>query len=61
MPTLQGRRPLLLAGQALVTETLSGGSATRSVPGFDDGRAFFVLAVVEKRAGIPLEAADVFL
>ncbi len=61
VPTLEGSRPLLLEVQALVTETVSADSARRSVTGFDHGRACLMLAVPEKRAGIPLGSADVFL
>jgi len=61
VPTIEGSRPLLLEIQALVSQASPGGSPRRSVTGLDYGRACLILAVLEKRAGIPLAAADVFV
>jgi DNA repair protein RadA/Sms len=58
---LEGSRPLLLEIQALVTQAAPGGHPRRSVTGLDYARACLVMAVLEKRAGISLGAADVFL
>jgi len=61
VPTIEGSRPLLLEIQGLVSQASPGGSPRRSVTGLDYGRACLILAVLEKRAGIPLAAADVFI
>ncbi len=58
---LEGSRPLLLEIQALVTQAMPGGNPRRSVTGLDYGRACLVLAVLEKRAGLPVGSADVFV
>jgi DNA repair protein RadA/Sms len=58
---LEGSRPLLLEVQALVTQASPGGNPRRSVTGLDYGRACLVLAVLEKRAGLPVGSADVFV
>ena len=59
--TIEGSRPLLLEVQALVSQSSPGGSPRRSVTGPDYGRACLILAVLEKRAGMPLANADVFI
>jgi DNA repair protein RadA/Sms len=61
VPTIEGSRPLLLEIQALVSQASPGGSPRRSVTGLDYGRACLILAVLEKRAGMPLASADVFI
>jgi DNA repair protein RadA/Sms len=58
---LEGSRPLLLEIQALVTQAIPGGNPRRSVTGLDYGRACLVLAVLEKRVGLPVGSADVFV
>jgi DNA repair protein RadA/Sms len=59
--TMEGSRPLLLEVQALVTQSSPGGNPRRSVTGLDYGRACLILAVLEKRTGMPLASADVFI
>jgi len=61
VPALEGSRPLLLEIQALATGATTGGSPRRSVTGCDYARACLIMAVLEKRAGIPLTSADVFV
>jgi DNA repair protein RadA/Sms len=57
---LEGTRPLLLELQALVTPA-SFGTPRRTVIGADYNRTCLLLAVLEKRAGIPLGSQDVFV
>jgi len=59
VPTIEGQRPLLVELQALVAE--SGlPQPRRSAQGFDQGRLSLLLAVMERRAGLPLAKLDVF-
>jgi DNA repair protein RadA/Sms len=57
---LEGTRPVLLEVQALLAPNV-GGSARRSVVGWDSGRLSMLLAVLETRAGLRLNATDVYL
>ena len=57
---LEGRRPLVAEVQALVAAT-SPGSARRATSGLDASRVAMVLAVLERRAGIPLAAQDTYV
>ena len=58
--TLEGSRPILLELQALVTPT--GAAVPRRVAnGLDFQRVAMLLAVLEKRLGVRLGEADVFL
>ena len=58
--TCEGTRPLLIEIQALVVPT-SFGLPRRTSSGFDLGRLHLILAVLERRAGVVLSQADVFL
>jgi DNA repair protein RadA/Sms len=58
--SLEGTRPLLLELQALVTRA-SFGTPQRTVLGADYHRVCLLLAVLEKRAGVPLGSQDVFV
>jgi DNA repair protein RadA/Sms len=58
--TCEGTRPLVVEIQALVAPT-SFGLPRRTSSGFDLGRLHLLLAVVERRAGVLLSQADVFL
>lgn len=60
VPTMEGHRPLLVELQALVAPNASGGSPRRSAQGLDQGRLAFLLAVLEKRAGLHVFALDVY-
>jgi DNA repair protein RadA/Sms len=58
--TLDGKRPLLGEVQALVTETAAA-NPRRATSGIDSSRAAMILAVLEKRAKLPLGKLDVYL
>jgi DNA repair protein RadA/Sms len=58
--TIEGSRPLLVEIQALCAPA-SYGAAQRVATGFDRQRLAMLLAVLERRAGLPLSNADVFL
>jgi DNA repair protein RadA/Sms len=58
--SLEGTRPVLLELQALVTRA-SFGTVRRTVLGADYNRVCLLLAVLEKRAGLPLGMQDVFV
>jgi DNA repair protein RadA/Sms len=57
---LEGRRPLLVEVQALVSRATSP-SPRRSAQGVDGGRVAQLLAVLERRAGLAIGAGDVFV
>ncbi|HVG44280.1 MAG TPA: DNA repair protein RadA [Longimicrobium sp.] len=58
--TMEGPRPLLVEVQALAAKA-SYGAPQRVSTGFDHKRLALLLAVLEKRAGIPFGQLDVFL
>lgn len=58
--TLEGTRPLLVEVQALAAKAPYG-APQRVSTGFDHKRLALLLAVLEKRAGIPFGQLDVFL
>ncbi len=58
--SLEGTRPLLLELQALVARA-SFGTPRRTVLGADYNRVCLLLAVLEKRVGMPLASQDVFV
>jgi DNA repair protein RadA/Sms len=58
--SLEGLRPLLLETQALVSPAVYG-TPQRSATGFDLRRLSMLLAVLEKRCGLPFGQNDVFL
>jgi len=58
--SLEGTRPLLLELQALVARSTFG-TPRRTVLGTDYNRVCLLLAVLEKRAGVPLANQDVFV
>ncbi|HEX8245474.1 MAG TPA: DNA repair protein RadA, partial [Longimicrobium sp.] len=57
---MEGTRPLLVEVQALAAKA-SYGAPQRVSTGFDHKRLSLLLAVLEKRAGIPFGQLDVFL
>jgi DNA repair protein RadA/Sms len=57
---LEGTRPVLVEVQALLSPN-PGGSPRRSVIGWDSGRLSMLLAVLETRCGLRLNANDVYL
>lgn len=60
VPILEGTRPLLVEIQSLVTKS-SFGYARRRAQGFDYNRLALLVAVLEKRIGLSLEAEDIFV
>ncbi len=58
--TLEGNRPLLIEIQALVSPAAYG-TPQRTATGLDSRRLNMLLAVLEKRTGLPLGARDVFV
>jgi DNA repair protein RadA/Sms len=56
--TLEGRRPLLCEVQALVGA--AGATGRRATTGLDNARVAMLLAVLERRGGLRLAAADVY-
>ena len=58
--SLEGTRPMLLELQALVSRA-SFGTPRRTVLGADYNRVCLLLAVLEKRAGLPIGSQDVFV
>jgi DNA repair protein RadA/Sms len=60
LATLEGSRPVLVEIQALVSRS-SLALPRRTAIGLDPGRVALLLAVLEKRARLPLHAEDVFL
>jgi DNA repair protein RadA/Sms len=57
---LEGSRPLLVEIQSLVSRS-SFGYARRRAQGFDYNRLALLVAVLEKRIGLSLEAEDIFV
>ncbi|MDO9572581.1 MAG: DNA repair protein RadA [Candidatus Omnitrophota bacterium] len=57
---LEGTRPLLVEIQSLVSRS-SFGYARRRTQGFDFNRLSLLVAVLEKRMGLALEAEDIFV
>jgi DNA repair protein RadA/Sms len=57
---LEGTRPVLVEVQCLLSPN-PGGSPRRSVIGWDSGRLSMLLAVLETRCGLKLNASDVYL
>ncbi len=60
MPCMEGTRPLLVEVQALVGESHAG-SPRRTVTGVNPNRVSLLLAVLEKRVGLPVADRDVFV
>ena len=59
-PALEGTRPLLIEVQALVSNA-NFGTPQRNSNGIDYKRLAMLLAVLEKRIGIPIGTKDVFI
>jgi DNA repair protein RadA/Sms len=58
-PTLEGSRPLLVEVQALVSPT-GYGNPVRRASGIDPNRLALLVAVLGRRAGLPLGTHDVY-
>ena len=61
IPSKAGSRPMLIEVQALVSPTHFGPAPRRQVSGADPSRVAIVLAVLEKRVGLPLGDQDVYV
>jgi len=59
--TLEGRRPLLSEVQALVAQSTNEKSPRRTTHGLDGSRMAMVLAVLERKAKLPLFGHDVYV
>ncbi|MDO4412798.1 DNA repair protein RadA [Cutibacterium sp.] len=59
--TMEGRRPLLSEVQALVAPSASEKYPRRTTHGVDSGRVAMILAVLERKAGLPLSNRDVYV
>ena len=57
--TLEGRRPLVTEVQALLSAT-NAPSPRRTTSGLDSSRVAMILAVLEKRASVPVRQADCY-
>ncbi|MEO6143404.1 MAG: magnesium chelatase domain-containing protein, partial [Dermatophilaceae bacterium] len=57
--TLEGRRPLVTEVQALLATTTAP-SPRRTTSGLDSSRVAMILAVLEKRANVPVRQADCY-
>lgn len=60
LSALEGTRSMLMDVQALVATTVFG-NPRRMASGVDQGRLALILAVLEKRAGLPLFNQDVYI
>jgi len=60
LTTMEGTRPLLVELQSLVTKAPYG-AGRRSPTGFDLNRLHMIVAVIEKRAELPLDKHDIFI
>ncbi|QUH25409.1 DNA repair protein RadA [Serpentinicella alkaliphila] len=58
--TVEGTRPLLVEIQALVTSTTSG-FPRRTAVGVDTNRLNLIIAVLEKKVGLPLSFQDIYV
>ena len=58
VPTMEGNRPLLIEVQALVGPATTP-QPRRAVQGLDPGRLSLVLAVLDRRVGLPVGGGDV--
>ena len=61
VPSVEGTRPLLVEVQALVTPGTGFGAPRRMTSGVDPRRVSLLIAVLEKRAGLHMNTADVFV
>ena len=59
-PMLDGQRPLLVEAQALTNKVNPGVPPRRSAQGIDGGRLALLLAVLERRARLPMGSHEVF-
>lgn len=60
LPTIEGPRPLVVEIQALTSPIGSGMTGRRTTQGIDNARLAMLLAVLERRVGLPALAHDVY-
>jgi len=60
VPTLEGRRPLIVELQALTSVAPPGVPARRTAQGIDQSRLAMLLAVLARHCGVPTAATDVY-
>jgi len=60
VPTMEGRRPLLVEVQSLTVPIPPGVPGRRNAQGIDGGRLALLLAVLERRAGLRVGLEDVY-
>ncbi|MBO1753676.1 DNA repair protein RadA [Allobranchiibius sp. CTAmp26] len=58
--TLEGRRPLVTEVQALMVDGVQG-NPRRTTSGIDSSRTAMILAVLDRRAGLPVSRSDCYL
>src|SRR3954447_3417583 len=58
---MNGSRPLLVEGQALVADSAAGGSPRRTAIGVDSGRVALLTAVLERKEGVVLADKDIYV
>lgn len=61
VPVMEGSRPLLVEIQGLVSASYGGGIPRRTATGLDTNRVSLLVAVLEKRVGLPLYNCDIFI
>ncbi|MFB9377467.1 DNA repair protein RadA [Kineococcus gynurae] len=59
--TLEGRRPLMAELQSLVSPSPAQGSARRVTSGLESSRIAMILAVLERRLGLPVANRDTYV
>lgn len=61
VPVMEGSRPLLVEVQGLVSQNYGVGIPRRTATGLDGNRVSLLVAVLEKRLGLPLYNCDIFI
>ncbi|WP_420452556.1 DNA repair protein RadA [Ilumatobacter sp.] len=60
VPTIEGRRPIVVELQALTTPGVPNVPSRRSAQGIDGGRLSMLMAVLGRRGGLPIGDQDVY-
>jgi DNA repair protein RadA/Sms len=60
VPTLEGRRPIVVEVQALATPGAEGVPGRRTTHGVDSARLAMLLAALTRHVGLPLRSVDVY-
>jgi DNA repair protein RadA/Sms len=61
VPTMEGQRPIVVEVQALTADAPPQVPARRTTQGIDSGRLALLLAVLQRRARIPVASHDVYV